>query len=203
MATTSGAAPVDADPPKENDPCVRCAKRFDDVREDVNESEHLVNRVDQCDTRQSGSDVEVDARPVVCAHEGQIDSQRRDSPSFCHASHCSAFCTSDRVTNQIRVREGRKISLDDMIPAGTCQIILPSAMDALKQVANVNWHHKYTCTEYDHITEWHEFTRITFTCVPFAVMSTSDVATTSLQCQRQLIHVYADGSPTDTAAVGF
>ena len=106
--TSSCVVPVSAEPEKENDPCVRNAKRVDDVREEfvcvtgqmtdvaqvdscvrMHESAHHAKKDDQCDTRDSGSDVEMYARPVVCAHERQLkgndycdESQRRESPVF-------------------------------------------------------------------------------------------------------------------------
>ena len=129
-------------------------------------SEHFAKRDDQCDTRDSGSDVQVVARPVVCAHKRKIDSQRRVSPGF--------FLLLLTVPPSAG---GTKNSLDERNPAETCQVILPSAMDVFKQVTNVDWPHRYICTEHDHITEEHEFMRIAFTCLLFAVISTSDVAT--------------------------
>ena len=38
----------------------------------MHESAHHAKRDDQCDTRDSGSDVEMYARPGVCAHKRQL-----------------------------------------------------------------------------------------------------------------------------------
>ena len=79
-----------------------------------------------------------------------------------------------------------------------------SALDAFRKVVNVNGLHTDTYTEYDHTTDWHEYTSTAFTCAPFAPLTASEVAT--FVCEDltstlpKTVLVYIDGSSFDTAA---
>ena len=59
-----------------------------------------------------------------------------------------------------------RLDVDEMISPRTRPGIHQGALDAFREAMTVNLLHRYIYTEYDHITDWHEFTRIAFTCVP-------------------------------------
>ena len=77
-------------------------------------------------------------------------------------------------------------------------------MDAFREVVAAIWFHRYMYTEYDHITDWHEFTRIAFTCVPVEPMTMAGNATVvwadGANMIPEMIYVYTDGSSSEDAA---
>ena len=76
-------------------------------------------------------------------------------------------------------------------------------MDAFREVVTANWLHRYIYTEYDHITDSHEVTRIAFTCVPVAPMTMAGNATVvwanGANMIPEMIHAYTDGSSSEDA----